>query len=73
MFASNLAFGGPEGRTLYITVGGGRPGSVYRIELAVRGAAWTDGGGTASQTSEQALVDELLLKARGEPGHVTDR
>jgi gluconolactonase len=59
VFASNLAFGGPDGRTLYITVGGGRPGSVYRIELAVRGAV---GAGTSTQTSRQLLVDELLLR-----------
>jgi gluconolactonase len=44
VFASNLAFGGPNGQTLYITVAGGRPGSVYRIELATRGARtpWQD-------------------------------
>jgi sugar lactone lactonase YvrE len=61
VFASNLAFGGPEGRTLYITVAGGRPGSVYRIELAVRGAVWAE---PVAQTSRQALVDDLLLKLR---------
>jgi gluconolactonase len=59
VFASNLAFGGPEGRTLYITVGGGRPGSVYRIELAVRGAVRME---AVTQTAAQALVDELLQR-----------
>jgi hypothetical protein len=64
VFASNLAFGGPEGQTLYITVGGGRPGSVYRIELSVRGAVWPNGAEPVTQTSRQAVVDELLLKLR---------
>ena len=59
VFASNLAFGGPEGRTLYITVGGGCPGSVYQIGLAVRGATWASSGTAVTHTSQQALVDEL--------------
>ena len=60
VFASNLAFGGPQGRTLYITVGGGRPGSVYQIDLAVRGARWASGDTAVAPTSHQILVDELL-------------
>ena len=64
VFASNLAFGGPEGSTLYITVGGGRSGSVYRIELAVRGA-------TEVRRFRHQLVDGLLQELRA--GRVTLR
>ena len=37
-FASNVTFGGPAGRALYITC----RDKVYRLAMAVRGSRWHD-------------------------------